>query len=339
MIEKSLYPNISASFANVGAEFPEFLATSFERILQRIELFWGEKEAFDYIDSLLLDEIRENKEKLSYRSDHATRIRQGFPIEAMNEILLIKQVHQLLYPSTSFDPYDPFSGSEIAPINKLTKSETQLNRLDDKINHKIDWPILGTQIDLIKKVMLQHSGEQVYPVQGKPIGEILMHYGVIDENTLRIVINMKKRPVHKNRPLGEILVDIGIINQDELNRALFLQTGILMVDILSIDIPADIYKTVPYSKTREKLAIPIGHYRDTLYLAVSDPFLFMDHSFFTMMTRMKIALVYAPLHEIVIRINSHGMSKRTVAEPTELPKHNRHSSLGHMSIHKKINHA
>ncbi len=161
---------------------------------------------------------------------------------------------------------------------------------------------------------LQQNGENIYPLQGKPVGEILMHYGVIDEQTLRIVRDMQKRPAHKNRPVGEILVEVGIIKQDELARALLVQVGIPMVDVLNIDIPPEIAKAIPLAKAREKLAEPIGNYQDTLYLAVGDPFTFADHSFFTMMTGMKVSLVFAPQHEIVNRINMHGLTPKKSAK-------------------------
>jgi len=308
-IEEGLYPRIATSFTNVGAEFPLFLARNFARILQRIELLWGEKEANVYIDSLFLDVTHDDTAKLS---DRITRTRQGFPIEAMKEIVLLKQVHQLQFPSTSFDPYDPFSGSEIVQIAVPAKTEDQPDEAASSKKRQINWPIIRTQYDLTESARQQQGGEQVYPLQGRPIGEILMHYGVIDEDTLRIVRNMQNRPAHKNRPLGEILLDIGIIKQDELTRTLLLQAGIPMVDVLSIDIPPEVTKTVPHAKAREKLAVPVGHYLDTLYLAVADPFSFRDNAFFTMMTRMKIGLVYAPVHEIVNRLNLHGISKMSM---------------------------
>lgn len=314
--EENLYPRISESLTQVGAKFPECLSRDFVRILQRIELLWGEKEAIGYLDSLFLEDLPDDKENLSLRSEHhTTRTRQGFPIEVVTEIVLLKQVHQLLFPSTSLNPYDPFSGSEIVPIEQTAKVDTHSESVsageasNDSAavhsgsantgkKHQIDWPVIRTPHELTEIAKLQRKGENIYPLQGKPVGEILLHYGVIDENTLRVVRDMQKRPSHKNRPIGEILVEVGIIQQDELTHTLLIQAGIPMVDVLSIDIPPEISKAVPLAKTREKLAIPIGHYRDTLYLAVSDPFTFADQSFFTVMTGEKVKPVFAPMHEI-----------------------------------------
>jgi len=298
----SLYPRVSVAFQTLGAQFPELLATNFERILQRIELFWGEKEAIEYIDSLLLNPISDDPTKIG---DSISRMRQGFSNEVLNEIVLIKQVHQLQYPSRNFNPYDPFSGTEIVPIEMSAKLERKSAQAEPIRKRNIDWPVLRTQLDLNQYARLNDSGSQVYPLQGKKIGEILMSYGVIYDDALRIVLKMQQKPANVNRPIGEIFVEVGIITEDELSRALFIQTGTLMVDILSIDIPVGISKIVSYSQAREKLAVPIGIFRNALYLAVADPFMFKDHSFFAVMTGMKIKLVYAPMHEIITRLRSH----------------------------------
>lgn len=206
--DDTLYPRIAKSIAQSGAEYPEFLAKNFARILQRIELLWGEKEVIDYFDSLFLDNISDNKKN---QSDNSTRTRQGFPVEAVKEIVLLKQVHQLLFPSTSLNPFDPFSGSEIVPIeipaNTDAHSENILSRATnvdtaaDRIfpehagkKHLIEWPIIRTQHELVDMAKLQQKGENIYPLQGKPVGEILIHYGVIDGHTLHTLRAMQKRP-------------------------------------------------------------------------------------------------------------------------------------------------
>jgi len=318
---ESLYPRISKGIAQSGAEFPEFLTKNFARILQQIELLWGEKEAIDYFDSLFLDNTSADQVSTSNNSDNSRQTRQGFPLEALKEIVLLKQVHQLLFPSTNLNPFDPFSGSEIVPIELHAKPDaspetfyntTTIHNTSEHADrkHSIEWPIIHTQHELVEMARLQQRGENIYPLQRKPVGEILMHYGVIDEHTLRVVRDMQKRPAHKNQPVGEILAEVGIIQPDELTRALLIQVGIPMVDILNIDISADIAKIIPLAKAREKLAEPIGSFQDTLYLAVADPFIFTDQSFFTMLTGMKVNLVFAPMNELVNRINMHGLKGR-----------------------------
>ena len=184
--------------------------------------------------------------------------------------------------------------------------------------HQINWPVIRTQPELAKIAELQYRGENIYLLQGKQVGEILLHYGVIDEYNLSVVLAMQKDSAYKNLSLGEILVGVGIIKQDELLRTLLVQAGIPIVDVLSIDIPPEITRIIPRAKAREKMVVPIGSYHDTLFLAVADPFLFADMSFFTVMTDMKISLVFAPANEISQHLNVHGFSvKHTGASKEE----------------------
>ena len=329
--EENLYPRISESITRIGVKFPEFLSKGFARVLQRIELLWGTKEAVDYLDSLFLADIADDQKIQSHHSGNSTR--QGFPVEAMKEVVLLKQVHLRLFPLINVDPFDPFSGSEaLIPIEIPAKTNThpenilvrktsgdttaaQPDPAGTSSKRHIAWPIIRTQHELFENTERQHKGESIYPLQGGQVGEILLHYGVIDEHTLRIVRNMKNRPEHTKQPLGTILINVGTINQDELNRALLIQAGIPMVDAFSIDISPEMTKAIPHAVAREKLALPIGRYHDTLYLAVPDPFTFKDQSFFAMMTGMKVSLVFAPKHEIINRFNVHGArAKKTTKE-------------------------
>lgn len=340
-VEEKLYPKISESLSQTGAKFPEFLSKSFARILQRVELLWGSKEAIDYFDSLFFDDTTDTKKNRSDRADRSDRSpnsdhsnRLGFPIEAVEEIFLLKQVHQHQFPSTNLNSYDILSGSDLLPIAMPVRTDAhpesfpvrkkssdiaaaQPDMVKTYSKRQIDWPIIRTQHKLAEHAELQHSGENIYPLQGKLIGEIFMHYGVIDENDLRVVLAMQKRSGHKHLCLGEILVKVGIIEQDELARSLLIQAGIPMIDLLSIDIPLEISKTIPHAKAREKLAVPIGNYHDTLYLAVADPFAFTEQSFFTVMTGMKICLVFAQKHEIINRLNIHGFGKKSTGASKE----------------------
>jgi type II secretory ATPase GspE/PulE/Tfp pilus assembly ATPase PilB-like protein len=340
--------------ARAGAQFPEFLAKNFARILQRVELLWGTREAVEYLDSLFLRDDTD----LSDRSE-----RKGFPIEAMNEIVLLKQVHQFLYPTLSKNPFDPFNGSDVsAPAGIPAKAKAPgmldfekvsvqgsgseknfsgdvgsgLSRTvsaeipgpeaklpgkeyggNQPLTGGVDWPVIRTQHELFENAELLRKGESTYALQGKNMGEILLHYGLVDEHTLRIVSNMQKKPEHNNQVIGELLVEIGIINQEQLARTLNIQAGIPMVDVLSISIPPEITEAIPNAKAREKLAVPIANYHDTLYLAVAEPFTFTDQSFFTVMTGMKVSLVYAPMHEIINRLNIHGFGKRSTGATKE----------------------
>ena len=123
ILKENLHPRISKALAQTGAVFPEFLSTHFARILQRIDFLWGEKEAITYFESLILGDVPDDHKAHPDGLEHSSRSRQGFPLEAVKEIVLLKQVHQLLFPSlTTINPFDPFSGTEITPIEFSSKA-------------------------------------------------------------------------------------------------------------------------------------------------------------------------------------------------------------------------
>lgn len=344
-IDIDQYPKISASMTQIGGKFPVFLSMNFARILQRIESLWGTTKTIDYLDSLLLGTFAADKKNRSYRADQSDSgpnsdrsNRQGFPVAAVKDIVLLKQVHQLQFPALAFDLHDPFSGTELVPlaisereVRHAAPAPSQSHQVAERrgavMERQIDWPIIHTQHALIQYAALQFKGENVYPLQGKLIGEILMQYGVVDEGTMHVTRAIHKRPKYKDMPIGELFVEIGLLKRDELTRTLFIQAGILMVDLLTIDIPAEVTKIVPYAMAREKLIVPVGNYHDTLYLAVAEPFIFAEKAFLSVMTGMKICLVYAPTHEIVNRLNIHGLGKRGTDASKEAFRHHANRNM------------
>lgn len=240
--------------------------------------------------------------KLEYIPIHAASRVQGKCIA-----FLCSHCNAIL--GTGFDPELLVKEVEIptgtdAYLENITADETGCETsIKSAPVRQINWPIIRTQQELAEVAELHRKQENIYPLQGKPVGEILKQYGIADEQTLLIVSAIQKRGQYRNKAIGETLVEIGIISRDELIRTLLIQNGKPMVDILSIDIPPELTINIPLQIVREKLAVPIGQYHNTLYLAVSDPFTFADRPFFSLMTGMKVRLVFAPLNEIANRIH------------------------------------
>jgi hypothetical protein len=163
---------------------------------------------------------------------------------------------------------------------------------------QISWPVIRTQNELSKTAEMHRSGGRVYVLQGKKIGAILNSLGVIDDKTLLAVEQHHHTKKIKGKPIGQLLVHMGIIEAEVLTRALCIQSGVPMVDLLSINIPYDILDRIPYEKAQEKKIIPVGVYNKTLYLAVADPATFSEQHHFAFITKLNIKLVFSPLHEI-----------------------------------------
>lgn len=303
------YPRMTADIARAGVAFPECMAHHFQRILEKMELLWGENELVAYFDSLLLGD-RDS--------------RQGFPIEVLREIDLLKQIHTLYYQNLEFNPYDPFSTGSGAFIKSesvgapksvqndapKTGEKAPLSSIDmvaisaaPASGSTLRWPRISSQNELLE---LLRGGSRLYSLQGRSIGEILLHYGLTDEAVLH---NQYDRKAHGGLPIGQYLISQKIISQDDLDCALSVQYGVVMVNLQEIDIPFGVLKLIPGDTSREKRVIPITVFDGTLYLAVIDPISFSDHAFFTMLTGLKVVPVYAPRSDIVARLNNYNLAR------------------------------
>jgi hypothetical protein len=171
---------------------------------------------------------------------------------------------------------------------------------------QIPWPVIRTQKELSQTAEILRSGGHVYALQGKKIGEILNTLGVIDDKTLHAVEHHHSTNKMKGKPIGQLLVHMGIIEAEVLTRALCIQSGVPMVDLLSINIPYDILDRIPNEQSHEKKVVPVGIYNKTLFLSVADPATFSEQHHFAFITKLNIKPVFSPIHEIVSFLNTKG---------------------------------
>jgi type II secretory ATPase GspE/PulE/Tfp pilus assembly ATPase PilB-like protein len=326
--DSDAYPKLVQAFMQTGEAFPSLLLKDYARILQHIEKLWDSPDVVGYMNSIILEE-REG--------------RKGFPFQVLQELAQIRQVHDFLFPALDSNLFDPFNHPHAVAPAKQTKQRrrvpdlihfesaphTQTNPLADADlalpvlgtdEHRlidIAWPEIHSRPEFIRVAEQQRNGTKIYPQQGQMVGEILQHFGLVNADTLRVVGTMQKRAEHTGQSFGEILVNIGIITHEDLVRALCVQTGVMMVDVLSLSIPSEVLKLFPSNHARDKMVVPIGTHQDVLYLATFDPFAFQDHSFFTALTGKRIQLVFAPRHEIINGFNMAGFNRNIRASKEE----------------------
>lgn len=169
---------------------------------------------------------------------------------------------------------------------------------------QISWPVIRTQKELSSAADMHRSGSRAYPLQGKKIGEILNSMGVIDDKTLLAVEQHHQTKKINGKPIGQLLIHMGIIDVEILTRALCIQCGVPMVDVLFIHIPYDILERLPKEKAHEKKVVPVGAYNKTLYLAVADPINFSEQHHFAFITKLNIKPVFSPLKDIETFFNT-----------------------------------
>ena len=146
---------------------------------------------------------------------------EGSSIRWSDVVFLCPQCNTVLGQAVNPETFE-----KLTEISAKPKRLTGHNSPHAGIKRHLDWPLLCSQKELAEIADLLHKGESIYPPQGKPVGEILIHYGIIDQKVLDMVRFIQQENPSIKKPIGETLVEKGIINQDTLNRALIIQAGI-----------------------------------------------------------------------------------------------------------------
>ena len=136
---------------------------------------------------------------------------------------------------------------------------------------QVAWPVIRTQKELSQAADSNQNGGQVYALQGKKIGEILNALKVIDDQILRAVEQHHQNKKLNSKPIGQLLIHMGIIEPEVLTRALCIQTGVPMVDVLNIHIPHDVLGRISNEQAVEMKVVPVGVYNKALYYGSARP--------------------------------------------------------------------
>jgi hypothetical protein len=92
-MNKTPFDRIASDCMAQKVNFPEQLARSYVRILQKINDLWGTGAMIAYLDELIMPS----------RID-----RQGFPPEVALELVSLKQLHEFVYPVRNANIWDPY---------------------------------------------------------------------------------------------------------------------------------------------------------------------------------------------------------------------------------------
>src|SRR4051812_24958596 len=71
--------------------------------------------------------------------------------------------------------------------------------------------------------------------------------------------------------LPEALIKLGYCTPEEINKAIAEHSGLKLVDLTGVTIPASIIEMVPESVARERIVIPLELENDVLKIAIHDP--------------------------------------------------------------------
>ena len=102
----------------------------------------------------------------------------------------------------------------------------------------------------------------------KPLGQILVERGVINNTQLQKVLEVQK---HSGGLIGEIIIEQGFAKEEDIAYCLSLQFGYPYLSLENYEISPDIVKIVPKNVCAHYCLIPIDKIGNTLTVAMSNP--------------------------------------------------------------------
>ena len=298
----SLYPKLAKAMSLYGVK-AEAMAKSFPRLLKVIDAGWGEHDCFTYIDNLLFTD----------RPD-----RQGFSTEAVDELLLIKNIFEFTFPQLSVSKHDPFNKMHVEDVRKTINELSQMlkqrvgkeNAVEAEVAHEakageVRRHEVGTIAALTNAFKLMEKDPLVARKEHRMIGEWLVAEGVLTPDVLERMLNYQTKMATRHL-IGALLISEKAITQIELNRALCLQRGIPLVDAASIEISAEAVQQVPMRIARMKSAMPITIFGRQLVVAVSNPFDLELQEYFSFLSGARVLLVFSTPEQIAMAQASYG---------------------------------
>ncbi|MGD2108023.1 MAG: ATPase, T2SS/T4P/T4SS family [Phycisphaerae bacterium] len=107
-------------------------------------------------------------------------------------------------------------------------------------------------------------------LRGRQLGRILIKMGKLRRTQVQEALEIQKQ---RRGPLGSILVELGHINEEELNLALAAQSGMGVVELAKMDVPAEVIAAMNSQMAQTYRVVPFALNTDenTLSLAMDNP--------------------------------------------------------------------
>ncbi len=134
-----------------------------------------------------------------------------------------------------------------------------------------------------------------------PLGDLLIHDGLITQEQLRQALAEQKKNKEK---LGVILVRLGLLSEDQLVGFLSRQYGIPSITLSELEVDPEVLRLVPQSLATKYEVLPIKTVGNTLTLAMADPTNVLavdDVAFMTNMQVLPLVASQAAIREAIER--------------------------------------
>ncbi len=100
------------------------------------------------------------------------------------------------------------------------------------------------------------------------LGEVLVRNGSLTE--IQLEHGLQRQQVTQ-RPLGEVLVNLGFINDETMRQALSLQLNIPYLDLDQVDLDRGLARIINPSYARRHSLVPVSHLGQMLTVSMDDP--------------------------------------------------------------------
>ncbi|MBE7466465.1 MAG: Flp pilus assembly complex ATPase component TadA [Planctomycetes bacterium] len=111
------------------------------------------------------------------------------------------------------------------------------------------------------------GGDEGYE-ERRPIGQILIEMGVLDEQQLEQGLAAQNE---KGGVIGQLLVELGFISKEDVLQALAMQHQMPVVNLSELEIPAEVVKMVSVDMAQMYQIVPIDFADGVLTVAMADP--------------------------------------------------------------------
>ncbi len=106
----------------------------------------------------------------------------------------------------------------------------------------------------------------VSELKGRRLGRVLTKQGKVTREQVHEALDLQTK---RRSPLGQLLVDLGYLTQDDINLALAAQQGMETIDLVNMEIPAEVIALVPAEMAQAYHVLPVRHNPATNTLTVA----------------------------------------------------------------------
>jgi len=230
-------------------------------VIEKICAAWGTPALAPYLGSLVV-------------TDRVSRA--GFSAAAVAELFLLSEVHDFLYPPAGRQEAREVQAGELRDVVRAFResASSKIRRTRESSSASArrarGWGEIATRFEL--RECLSHGAPNASMRQA-PLGEILVSHGVISRGQLEQALQAQQREPGERLKIGRILRRDHGLSADDVNKALCVQRGFLLLDLEAVAPSHGVVSFVTREVAVTAGAVPVLSTGEQLVVAFEDPLL------------------------------------------------------------------